>query len=199
MMNYFYFLKIEKSEFEKKFNIGPLKKFLKFEMISEDQKNKTISDSIRKKIEICQVLIDDDYMFVPFAASLISKFPFIDEMEKCLDNFVDLYFNSELENEEVYKYIFYLVNSIILPPPEKLLNFYLPLSKNFVQICNPKINDLPIVSNAMWKILEYLSLENIVFVFNLILMEQKILFVAKEHRKLAEIVEAFVNLIYPFQ
>jgi len=199
MMNYFYFLKIEKVEFEKKFNIGPLKKFLKFETILEDQKTKIISDSMHKKIEICQALVDDDYMYVPFAASLISKFPFIEQMEKCLDNFVNLYFNSEIHNEEIYKYIFYLVNSIMLPPPDKLLNFYLPLSKNVIQIYNPKINDLPIVSNTMWKILEYLSLENIIFVFSLILLEQKILFVAKEHRKLSEVIEALMSLIYPFQ
>jgi len=198
MMNYFYFLKIEKLEFEKYFNMGPLKKFLKFEMISDDS-NKIISEQIKNQIEICQILVDDDYMYVPFSASLISKFPFIDQMEKCLDSFTNLYFNSEINNEEIYKYIFYLVNSIILPPPDKLVNFYLPYSKNIIQIYNPKINDLPIVSNSIWKILDFLSIENIIFVFNLIILEQKILFVAKEHSKLSEVIEAFINLIYPFQ
>jgi len=198
MMNYFYFLKIEKSEFEKDFNIGPLKKFLKFEMISEDS-NKNISEAIKKQIEICQILVDDDYMYVPFAASLISKFPFIDQMEKCLDNFVNLYFNSSITNEEIYNYILYMVNSIQLPPPDKLVNFYLPYSKNIIQINNSKINDLPIVNNCMWKILDYLSMENILFVFNLIILEQKILFVAEEHFKLSEVIESFINLIYPFQ
>jgi len=205
MMNYFFFLKIEKYEFEKKFHMGPLKKFLKFEMIVDDPNKKSnkilkkLSDTIMKKIEISQMLVDDDYMYVPFCSSLISKYPFIDQMEKCLDNFVNMFFDTQIENEDIYQYILYLVNSILLPPLEKTLNFYLPFSKNVIQIYNSRINDLPIISDSMWKILEYLSLENIILVFNLIILEQKILFVAKEHRKLSEVIEAFINLIYPFQ
>lgn len=203
MMNYFFYLKIEKSDFEKKFHMGPLKKFLKFEMIAEDEnysnKPHSISDSIKKQIEICQALIDDDFMYIPFSASLISKFPFVDQMEKCLDNFVSLFFNSEFPSEELYKYIFYLINSIIIPPPEKIINFYLPHSKNIISIYNQRISDLPIVIDTMWKLLEHLSIDNIIFVFHLIILEQKILFVADEHRKLSEVIEAFINLIYPLQ
>lgn len=154
---------------------------------------------MRKQIEICQILLDDDEMYIPFSACLISKFPFVEQSEKCLQTFTEMFFNKKFCDEEIFNYIFYLVNSIIIPPPEKTLNFFVPYSKNVLQIYNQKIMDLPIVNNCLWKLFEYLSIENIGIVFHLILLEQKILFVANEHLKLADIIEAFVNLIYPFQ
>ena len=171
-------------------------------MLNEEGENKNpknITDSIKKQIEICQILVDDDYMYIPFSACLISRFPFIDQMEKCLDNFINLYFDQKLENEEIYKYISYLVNSIYIPPPEKMLYFYIPYSKNLIEIYNNNIGDLALTTFSMWKILENLSLENIVFIFNLIILEQKILFVANEYKVLSETIEGFINLIYPLQ
>ena len=177
--------------------MGPLKKFLKFESLNEE--GKKLTEKMKKKIEICQTLLDDDEMYIPFSACLISKFPFVQQSEKCLQSFTEMFFDKKFSDNDIYNYIFYLVNSIIIPPPEKTLNFFIPFSKKVLQIYNQKIMDLPIINNCLWRIFEFLNIDNIITVFHLILLEQKILFVANEHLKLADVIEAFINLIYPFQ
>jgi hypothetical protein len=201
MMNYFFFVKISKDEFEKKYHMGPLKSFMKLEQVGTEKfcLDANAEEKINKKLQICQTLIYDDFMIVPYAASLISKFPFVEQMNICIDKLVKMYFDSTIQQESFDFLIKYLIKGIIVPGPNKYLNFYIPYLKYPLKIYGSKLNEIPCVNNNFWRILKYFSIENICIIFFLIIMEQKIVFVANKHKILSEVIDCFVNLIYPFQ
>jgi len=201
MINYFFFLKIEKIDFEKNFHIGPLKSFMKLEHLTNEKflLDEKAEKKIKEQLQICQNLINDDYMIIPFCSSLITKFPYIEQMQFCLDKFVKMYFNPNISENDIFHYIKYLTKGIIIPSPDKSLNFYIPYHEKALSITSTTLDDYPIVISSLWKILKFFSIENIVFIFQLIIMEQKILFVAEKLNYLSEIIDGFVNLIYPLQ
>lgn len=163
-------------------------------LLDENAENK-----INEQLQICQKLINDDYMIIPFCASLVTKFPFIEQIQICLDKLVKMLFNQTIAEKDFFQYLQLLIKGIVIPSPDKSLCFYLPHYGNKIRICGNTVGDLPIVSGNLWKVLNFFSIENIIFVFYLMIMEQKILFVADKHKYLSEIIDAFVNLIYPFQ
>ncbi len=136
MINYFFFLKIEKNEFEKTFHTGPLKSFMKLENIGTEKflLDEKAEKKINEQLQICQILINDDYMIIPFCASLITKFPFIEQIQICLDKLVKMLFNSTINEKDIFLYIQYLIKGIVIPSPNKNMVFYLPWSKHIIII-----------------------------------------------------------------
>lgn len=201
MVNYFFFLKIEKEEFEKKFHMGPLKYFMKLEQVGTEKflLDPNAEDKINKQLEICQILINDDFMIIPFCASLISKFPYIEQIQVCLEKLVKILFNSEYSEADFFHYLQYIVKSIVVPPSDKLLNFHIPNYKFTIKIPGNTLNNVPVANSHFWKLLKFFSVENIAIIFQLLIMEQKILFVAEKHKNLAEVIDCWISLIYPFQ
>lgn len=201
LINYFFFLKIDKEEFERQFHSGPLKTFLKLEQIGTEKfiLDPNAESKLKTQLEICEFLINDEYMIVPFCASLISRHPFIEQSVLCLDKLVKMFFDSNISESNFLFYLQYLIKSIIIPSPNKLLNFYIPNHKFPIKIPGRQIENLPIANSSFWKLLKYFSAQTIVLVFQLVVLEKKIFFVAKKHKNLTEIIDCFISLIYPFQ
>ena len=71
LVNYFFFLKIKYSEYQKNFNADPYKFIKKSEKFNVDPEN------IRnEEFKINQNIIKDDYMIIPLCASFISSLLF---------------------------------------------------------------------------------------------------------------------------
>ena len=199
----YYFVKVKSDEFKNYYKFDISSFFLKI----KDNNN----NDFKKYMKIQSQLINGNTFFVPQSITLLSKEPFLNSMSTCLNGFLA----SLLEEREI------LINHIIneVPTPEKNSQIKFLLSPYFGQvILNNEMNIYKMMSinnkkkqkvlyfnycfskeQLNYRILfEYISIENIIFIFQMILLEQRILLIYNDYEILSEIIFIFISLIYPF-
>ena len=150
------------------------------------------SNNLKKDLElILQKNITNDLtIFVPESISLISKFPFINQMSQCLKTIVNIKDNTKLN-----LFINHIINQVPVPYRNQKFKFYTPIKSDPIKLVNPFI-----LNNTNFKpenIFEYFSIENIITIFYLSLLEQQLLFIDNDHSLLSSISYLFMNLTYP--
>jgi len=120
-------------------------------------------------------------------------------METCLLSVLKMLSNVKVNSEEINRFLIHIIKEIPIPPINKNLYFYIPNSVLPIELSGGKKTKLPTTIALMNLLFAYFSIENIIFIHYLILMEQKILFIADEFYILTHIIEAFTNLLYPIQ
>ena len=213
MMTYHFFLKITNSEFTKIYEQNPLKHHLRkfgeaYINLRGDELTKEIVDEIQESLKYCEELGFVDFVYIPYCICLISKYPFIHEMEKCLQSIYYLMIeqmnNFRIINDndkiELNKLIMFLVHSVPIPNSRNSkLKFYIPYFNNGIEITCPKLNDINIININISVLLKWFSINNIIIILRLILFEKKLLFVDDNYERLSNIIDIFISLIYPFQ
>ena len=170
MMTFFYYKKMNLKKFMERFKTNNLKKDLEAIL----QKN----------------LVNDWIIYVPESISLISKFPFINQMSQCLKAMVSINDNTKLN-----LFINHIINQVPVPYKNQKIKFYTPIKSDPIKLVNPFI-----LNNTNFKsdnIFEYFSIENIITIFYLALLEQQLLFIDNDHSLLTSISYLFMNLTYP--
>ena len=154
--------------------------------------NKT--NDIKKEIELIiqKNLVNDAIIFVPESVSLISRFPFINQMSQCLKNLISISDNTKLN-----LFVNHIINQVPVPYKNQKIKFYTPIKSTSIKLVNPFL-----LNNTNYKpenILDYFSIDNIITIFYLSLLEQQLLFIDNNHYLLTSISYLFINLIYPIQ
>lgn len=200
-----YYRKIDYMDFKKLYTLDPVKDFFQLNkivgMIEDSHKNKDNKplDKLQQNIDTFSGFVSNDYIYIPYAVALISRYPYIKAMERCLETYLKLSIDSSQPPEEMYRLLNHLIYEVPSPPPCKKLMFYIPYQTSPIEVCMNFNKNLPLTSYSLKVLLDYLSIDNIIQVHNLMLLEQKILFVANEYCLLSEVIEAFVNIMYPMQ
>ena len=93
MMNFHFHLKMSVSDYSKNYEVHPLKYHLnKFAEIYIGLSDEEITGETEKKIqdnlELCEQLGYIDTVFIPYCICLISKYPYVQEMKKCLQSII---------------------------------------------------------------------------------------------------------------
>ena len=196
-----YFIKMTFKEYIEKYKFNPVEYVL--------QKVKTINNKDKKfknNMKNLSNLMNNTQVLIPESVSLISKFPFFMSMEKCLRCIISLNKKEDMDD---------LVNHIIneVPSPKKgfQIQFFIPKIEKPI-ILNYKYNiflsnqnndnNLNNVTRSCSQInmkilLEKISIENIIMIFQLLVLEQKILFIENDYQTLSEITTVLLELIYP--
>ena len=200
----YYFIKIKNDEFKKKYNFDISSFF------SEKQNN----NNFQKYILTISRLLNGHSFYVPQSITLVSKEPFLNSMFICANGFVPTIF------EERINLINHIINEVPSPGNFNIgiqIKFYIPIYSSPI-ILNNQINifkamlikkdeeEKEIFENNYlsrqqlnYKILlDILPIEHIVFIFSMILLEQKILFVYNSYIALSQIIFIFLSFIYPF-
>ena len=202
MMTFHFYFKLLNSEYNKLYEMHPLKHHLmKFaDSYLDSVIDKKATKMIQTNLELCQELGFKDIVYVPYCLCLISKFPYIKQMEVCLQSLYSLLsgFNPK-ENNNIYEVIMFLINSIPIPSINTRIKFYLPFCPHSIEINCPKYKDMSILNYNLSNLLILFSVENIITIFRLMLFEKKILFVDNEYNRLSEVTDCFISLLYPFQ
>ncbi len=206
-----YFVKMSNTDYLMKYKFNPITYFL------EKTKNENNSNNKDKKFKNNMKMIsnslNNDNVFIPESISLISKYPLFMSMDKCLRCMISL------QSEDMNNLINHLVNEVPFPKKNTQIQFYIPKiqapiilnheynkflsNKNNINInTNNNINNTNnnILSTSqinMKLLLERISVENIIMIFQLMLLEQKILFLENNYQILSEISFIFLELIYP--
>ena len=184
-----YFRKIEISEFDKKYKINPLKEYTKFQNLHDEDENFDI-EKFKRNLDIVTKFIGNETILIPECITLVSRFPFINQMNECLKTMI------KLNEKELNDLINHLTNEIPVPYKNQKILFYIPYNTSIIQLISPFKPSM--INCTTCNILKHLSIENIIKIYHFILLEQKILFIDNDYQLLSNISFAFINLIYPF-
>ncbi|MCQ2818593.1 MAG: hypothetical protein MJ252_15095 [archaeon] len=200
MMNYHFYYKMLNGEFTKQYEVHPLKHHMhKFaEGYLGLEIDKATEKKIQQNLEICQDFNFKDFVYVPYCITLISKFPYIKQLEKCIQSIYGILsdFSSQHKINDIIQF---LVHSLPVPQMGTCVKFYMPFYSFPIQITCPKVQDINIITNNLTSLLDLFTLQNIITIFRLMLFEKKILFIGKDYSLLSEVTDSFISLIYPLQ
>ena len=170
IVSFYYYKKLNLKKFQERFKINNFKK--------------EIETIIQKNIT------NDITIFIPESISLISRFPFINQMSQCLKNLISI-----TDNSKINLFVNHIINQVPVPYKNQKIKFYSPVKANPIKLVNPFI-----LNSTNFKpdnIFEYFSVENIITIFYLSLLEQQLLFIDNDHSLLSSISYLFTNLTYP--
>ena len=167
--------------------------------ITTEENNKKINFN-EKKDDIL-IFSENDVIYIPESLSLVSRFPYFNQLSKCLKIIINMrrqVINGD-NNQQITKNISLFINHLInqVPIGNNKLNilFYTPINIEPITLYNPFCYNFGnFTCNNIFSIL---NIENIITIFLLVLLEQKIIFVDKSHLMLSAISFFFLNLIYP--
>ena len=197
-VTYHFFLEMQNNDFADTYKNFPIRYQLS---TYQDELCATFNDEleedIAKKLELYSQLIFRDNVYIPFCLCLISKYPFYEQMEKCLESIMMTINYYDTTPDELNKLINYIVKSIPLPPINSKVSFALPHLNKICEIQWPFFEDILQFGDDPVVILKHLSINNIIIFFKLLILEQKILVIGKDNDIISQIILNFVSLLYP--
>ena len=206
MLTFHFYHRMVNENYTKLYEMHPLKHHLMkfgdaYVTLGENEFTDDVVKEIQENLDICQELGFRDYVYVPFCICLISKYPYIHQLDYSLQSIFATMYQSEL-NYSVNDLIMYLIHSIPIPDKNSKVKFFLPFfnynQNNSLTLFCPKIDDV-IMNNNFTCIVQKFSVENIIIIFRLLLNEKKILFIDDDYGNLTKITDAFISLLYPFK
>ena len=183
MMTFHFYLKMENDIYSKNYEMHPLKHHLmkfadNYLNMSEDEMDQTVTERIQKSLAQAQELGFRDNVYIPYCICLISKYPYIIQMKKCLQTIYSLIINNDeslknpLEKYKLNKLIMHLINSVPIPEDIKTrVHFYIPYFSEGIELKCPKYNDLNIISTTISDLLSIFTIDYIVIIFRFLLLK----------------------------
>ena len=161
-------------------------------------------------MELCEKFGFNDYVYVPYSASLVSRFPVASKMEKFLEIIINILGGGDANNKilsmnnnsemHFLQIIKHLIHELVIPPLNQRILFYLPFTSTPFEQCGLSLfNNPPEINYETKFLLEIFSIENILLIHNIMLLEQRIIFIGEEQTLISEVIESFINLLYPFK
>jgi len=210
MMTYHFYLKMENDIYSKNYEMHPLKHHLmklpdEYLNMSEEEIDKGVTEKIQNDLLKAQNLGFRDFVFIPYCICLISKYPYVSQMKKCLKSIYNLIIknsvneNDEMEKNKLNNLIMHLINSVPIPDIKTRVHFYIPYFSRGIKLKCPKLNDLKIMNTTISDLLNIFSIDNIVTIFRLLILEKKILFIDDDYTRLTNVTDNFISFLYPFQ
>ena len=199
-VTYHFFLRKENSEFESEQNMSPFQ----YEIIKyQDEIRTLLNDEQAEDIYDRLIILDNiskrDYVNIPYCLCLISKYPFIEQMEKCLESIMMSINDENLPIKDLNKYISYIVSSIPAPSDHCKILFPLAYHYKLEEIQPQYFKDINQFGDNPLIILSHISEKNIYTLFKLLIFEQKVIIVGKDNDLVSQMILNFVTLLYPFE
>ena len=210
MMTYHFYLKMENDIYSKNYEMHPLKHHLmkfadEYLNMSEEEIDKGVTEKIQNDLLKAQDLGFRDFVYIPYCICLISKYPYVSQMKKCLQSIYNLIIknsvnvNDEIEKNKLNNLIMHIINSVPIPDIKTRVHFYIPYFSKGIKLKCPKLNDLKIMNTTISDLLNIFSIDNIVTIFRFLIFEKKILFIDDDYTRLTNVTDNFISLLYPFQ
>ena len=206
MVIYHFYRKIDSMTYNQLYFDNPLKLYLR-QFGDNTFCNNVEKEQLEKDLLECQELGFRDFVYIPYAIVMISRYPYINQMKKCLN----IIYKLMSENEEILgnnsgikktslikELLSYLIYSIPIPLYNTEISFNLPLTSEKIKISSPykdKIRDLENLNFTY--IISKFCPENIIKIYQLMLFEQKLLFINKDNTSISAVIDSFINILYP--
>ena len=204
MRTFHFYHRMKGNEFGKQYKNHPIKHQLtkttaKYSLFSEEDLDKYVGE-VQKSLEFCESYGFRDNVYIPYCVCLISKYPYIKELENCLNSiFMIMKQEPDKMAFKINELIMYLIHSIPIPDKNMRVRFYIPYNNEHMELLCPKEDDISTMNSNLTGLLDYLSIDNIILTFRLLLSEKKILFIDNDYTCLTNITDSFISLLYPFK
>ena len=149
--------------------------------------------------QITDCIINNNYIYIPSCICLLSKYPYFNQMDKCLECMRFSLENYEFNPSEIYNLITYFIKCIPIPPIGTKLFLPIPYYSELISLNQPFFKDVIIFGDNPVILLEYLSVEEIILIFRLLLFEQRLLIVGNNYDAITQFIYNFSLLLYPLQ
>jgi hypothetical protein len=205
MMTYHFYHKVMNDMYSKLYEMHPLKHHLmkfgdSFLNMSEEEMNESVTNQIQESLEKSQELGFRDYVYVPYCMCLISKYPYVSEMKKCLQSIYTSVINHLSDNKpDLNNLIMYLIHSVPIPERNTKVKFFVPYCSKGIELICPKVQDISIMNTNISLLLKYFTIDKLIIIFRLVLFEKKILFIDDDYTRLSFVTDSFISLLYPFK
>ena len=158
-----------------------------YELQSDSELCKQEIKYILKRLEVLKRLMKRKYVYIPYCACLVTKYPLIEQMEKSLESIVNVLCDENSNIKDLNEYFSYMIDSIPYPPYNTSILF--PLANNFgkarIKPCNLKELNLTLQPSFL---LSCMRKRNILLLFKLLLSEKKILIVGEDIAKVSKVI-----------
>ena len=207
IMTYHFYLRVNKKDFDQKYEKYPLK--VKLKELEEKMKGMDFSKidaptmKTFEELKICKEFEFRPYVYVPYCLALISKYPYITQMKESIISIFKI-IESQIQdnNLELNELLMYLIHSIPIPSGNTFIKFPLPynnaLKKNII-IESPKFQDVNTLNSNICELLKIFRIKNIIKIFRLLIFEKKIVFIDSNYSRLTDVMNSFLSLLYPFR
>ena len=191
-MIYRFYLKMSNNEYYEKYIPDLIKEKIEKRNENSDDPNFENYNILYEKLQN-----NKNNVYIPYCMCLVSKYPLITQMEKCLQSIFLSMNNPEIKIEEIYKLIAYIIKGIPAPILYSKITFPIPNCSDLIEIIPTFYQELSINGDNPTKLLD-ISTTNIILIFRLLLFEQRILLISKHYESLSSITYNFISLLYPF-
>ena len=208
MTIYHFYRQLDSMSFNKIYSDDPLKLYLR-QFGDNTYKNKAEKEKLERDLEECQELAFREYSYIPYAMALVSKYPYINQMKDCLNVIYKVFSNHKnildnlgdnMKSSLLIKILDYLIYSVPIPDFNTEISFNMPLCLNKIKISSPYKENIRNLEHLNFGyILSKFCPENIIKIYQLILFEQKILFIDKDNNRLSTVIDSFLNILYPIE
>jgi len=206
MTIYHFYRQLDSMTYNKLYSDNPLKIYLR-QFGDNTYRNKNEKEELERDLEECQELAFRENVFIPYAIALVSKYPYINQMRSCLNIIYKIFtnhndilnnLNDNIKKSLLNKLLAYLIYGIPVPESNCEINFNMPLCLNKIKISSPYKNNIRNLENFNFcYILSRFCPENIIKIYQLMLFENKILFIDKDNNHLSTTIDSFINILYP--
>lgn len=196
-----YYTKINIQDFEKKWEIDVLKEYFKsIPEIEEFLGNN--GDLFEQKIENITTICNNftsEYIYIPQCLALISRYPYVKEMNYCLESIFKIILDDSIKrkNREILNFVKHLIYEIPLPPINSRVLSLIPYNNLILSIPSINYNNYKITNQNPNFLFKKYNFEFIMLVLNLIILEQKIIFVDEDVKNICTSIDCFLTLIQP--
>jgi hypothetical protein len=198
MVTYHCFVKYNYIEYQKIYNVDPVKEFFKIKSSAFEENSKAEGKKFEKDMEMCSEFISNDEVYLPICACLVSTLPNISTMEKCLKYIMKL-ISLDYDMEIISEVLTHLIYEVPSPIINTKVTFYLPFDRTGYGLHGQLSKDRMLTIYNTNSVLSYFSVENIILIHQLMLLEEKILFVGNEYYLITKVIESFINFLYPLK
>ena len=214
------YYKITKKAFDSKYKLNLINSYIQIEKILDLYKenpslSKKYEEILEKKLETITILNFNDFLYIPITLVMITKQPFINELDSILNTLISYITNNEyFEEEAIFKTLIHLNKEIPIrskgmslfnrnmkEDKASILNFYLPLNENLFMLEFPtEAEAIPLTNSVVsLSLIEIFSPTIIATIFYLVKSEQKIIFHSKNIQSIPKIINCFLNLLHPLE
>ena len=204
MVIYHFYRKLDSMNYNQLYFDNPLKLYLR-KFGDNTFCNNNEKEELEKELLECQELGFRDFVFIPYAMVLVSRYPYINQMKTCLNIIYKIMSNegtiskSYSENLNLIKELLsYLIYSIPIPKINTEISFNLPLISEKLKLLSPYKDKIRELENTNFTyIISKFCPENIIKIYQLMLFEQKILFINKDLNCISNVIDSFLSALYP--
>ena len=206
MTIYHFYRQLEQMVYNKLYIDNPLKIYLR-QFGENTYRNKAEKKLLEQDLQECQELGFRDYVYIPYALVLVSKYPYINQMKSCLNIIYKIIANDKeilnnfdvnIKSSLINNLLAYLIYGIPIPKINTEISFNMPLSSNKIKILSPYNGNAQNFENLNFcYILSQFCTDNILKIYKLMLFEQKLLFIDEDINRLSLVIGSFINILYP--